>query len=153
MSTPANNTRDGVLELVDVDDVTDLVLEDQVTVEFVEARPREFRRTVSGRVVEWRVEESRSVVVEDAAGYRWIVDEHGLVYREHETLMIGESADVKVLRQVMADGGIVEDGETTDQFRVVTIPMDAETAEQVRRDLVEMGVKPHVARVEEVSES
>jgi len=42
------------------------------------------------------------------------------------------------------------DGE---QFRVVTVPMDAETAEQIRRDLVELGVKPHVARVEEVSEA
>lgn len=39
-----------------------------------------------------------------------------------------------------------------EQYRVVTIPMDAETAEQVRRDLVDMGVKPDVARVEEVQQ-
>lgn len=98
---------DGVLELVDVDDVTDLLIDDQVTVDFVEARPQSFRRTISGRVVEWRVEEAQSVVVEDKAGYRWIVDEHGLVYRERGTQFIGESAEIQAVREVIADGGIV----------------------------------------------
>lgn len=90
------------LETVSVE-FDDLVLEDQIVVEFEKVLVG--RDTLTGRVVERWYGAEEAIVFEDATGDRWRVDEHGALIREDDDVSFGESATIEAVRELVPDGG------------------------------------------------
>jgi len=106
VSTPAEEFASRwPLETVPIE-VGDIVLEDQIVVEF-EKIGGVGRDTLTGRVLELWWGSDDAILFEDSAGYRWRVDEHGALIREHDEITIGEDAEIEAVREVIPDGGRV----------------------------------------------
>ena len=106
MSTPAESFASKYpLETVPIE-VGDIVLEDQIVVEF-EKIGGVGNATLTGRVLEQWWGSVDSIIFEDSAGYQWRVDEHGALIRQHDGITIGETEKIEAVREVVPDGGRV----------------------------------------------
>ncbi|APE95434.1 hypothetical protein [Halodesulfurarchaeum formicicum] len=101
MSTPSyyNATR-RPLETVEVG-FDDVEIHDQLVVEFTQARRTTPKTALTGRVEErhWG-QDYEEIVLEDQAGERYAVEDHGLIFREPAHVLVGESATIKAVREV-----------------------------------------------------
>lgn len=126
MSTPAATSPEGpdALELVDVENLWDLTVGDQIVVEFqrFHSPVKTHSDTLTGTVVELRAtyEKTNRALFEDDAGDVYRVIRGGKVDKLRENDLdaaIGRHADVKVIREIVPDGGRkIDDDRTNLEF-------------------------------------